>query len=165
MASLRNNQWSWLEKSLAEIPPNKWKVAFFHRDLVRPQNDPESGTMQYKFDKFAKYLLPILLKHNVDVVFQGHAHQFTVIDWECTQDVEFCNPTIHGKKIRLYTTGGAGNLLRQSEPVTGESTGLNGYILNENTSHVIISEVKGDAMIIKAIRADGTVLHECTLSK
>ena len=154
-----------LLEDLEDVPEGFWKVAVFHRDLVRVREDPGTGKAYYSFDKFGNYVLPILLKHDVDVAFQGHAHRYTAVDWKCTPDVSFCNPAIQGKMIRLVTTGGGGNSLRHDPPTNVDDIGLDGYIYDEKSSHVTIGTLDGNQMHLKAIRADGSIMHERTIDK
>ena len=172
LADPSNPQWEYMERILAGVPKNIWKIAIYHRDLVAAEPLPEGGH-RWKYDKFSKYFLPIFAKHGIDLVFQGHAHHYTHIDWTLSPDVPFYpeQPSeIEAKKyeaepIHLITTGGAGNHLRSNPPITPQDVSLPGFCLQEDSSHFMAVEVREHECIVTARRTDGTVLDEFRLTK
>lgn len=58
----------WLDKVLGDNP-HRWSVVMTHQPFFSPRADRDNAQLR-------KYLLPVLQKHRVDLVLQGHDHVY-----------------------------------------------------------------------------------------
>jgi hypothetical protein len=92
-------QIAWLEKELA-ASGSDWKIAYFHHPLyTTARRGPEV--------ELRSVLEPILIKHGVSVVFQGHEHIYE---------------RLHPQKGIQYFTAGGSAKLRSGDTRPGELT-------------------------------------------
>ena len=61
-------QAKWLDKVLADNP-HRWSIVMTHQPFFSPRADRDNVQL-------LKYLLPVLQKHRVDLVLQGHDHVY-----------------------------------------------------------------------------------------
>jgi len=69
-SQISTDQVNWLESVLASTPDNKWKIVMLHRTIY---------THSHKHDDAINLLqnwVPVFDKYHVDIVFQGHTHQY-----------------------------------------------------------------------------------------
>nr|MDO8110524.1 metallophosphoesterase family protein [Candidatus Sigynarchaeota archaeon] len=165
MAEPSNPQWSYIERVLAGVPAGHWKIAVMHRDLIGIKKTAD-GTYRLKHDKFASYILPLLDKHAVDVVFQGHAHVYCNIAWKIEDDPSVIKlPGSKGNSVHFFTSGGGGNELRKGKPVTSDVTTIPGFKRWENSSHYLLVGIRDNQMVVEARYPDGSLLDHVVFKK
>jgi predicted phosphodiesterase len=131
-------QIAWLEKELA-ASGSDWKIAYFHHPLyTTARRGPEV--------ELRTVLEPILLKHEVDVVFQGHEHIY-----------ERLRPQ---KGIQYFTAGGSAKL-RSGDTRPGELTEV-GFASDRS---FMLVEVAGDEMFFQAISRTGSTVDRGTIRR
>jgi predicted phosphodiesterase len=131
-------QIAWLEKELA-ASGSDWKIAYFHHPLyTTARRGPEI--------ELRTVLEPILLKHGVDVVFQGHEHIY-----------ERVRPQ---KGIQYFVAGGSAKL-RSGDTRPGE---LIEAAFASDRSFMLV-EVAGDEMFFQAISRTGATVDRGTIRR
>lgn len=131
-------QIAWLEKELA-ASGSDWKIAYFHHPLyTTARRGPEV--------ELRKVLEPILQKHGVDVVFQGHEHIY-----------ERMRPQ---NGIQYFTAGGSAKL-RSGDTRPGELTEV-GFASDRS---FMLVEVAGDEMFFQAISRSGATVDRGTIRR
>ena len=131
-------QIAWLEKELA-ASGSDWKIAYFHHPLyTTARRGPEI--------ELRKVLEPILMKHGVDVVFQGHEHIY-----------ERMRPQ---NGIQYFTAGGSAKL-RSGDTRPGELTEV-GFATDRS---FMLVEIAGDEMFFQAISRTGTTVDRGTIRR
>ncbi len=99
ISSERNDDMAdWLENDLKKVSADKWKIVFFHHPPF------SSGIVHGDNEQVNKLLVPIFEKHNVDLVFSGHEH-----DYERTCSIKAGRCADKGV-IYIVTGGGGQNL-------------------------------------------------------
>jgi 3',5'-cyclic AMP phosphodiesterase CpdA len=133
------NQLAWLKNDLAATD-KVWKFVFYHQAIY------SSGPHGYESWVEAKrqLLAPIFEQNHVDVVFNGHDH-----DYERTQP-------IHG--VLYIVSGGGGGPLY---PVVPQSFSAD----VESTAHTVFVSVDGCTLTLQAVKPDGTVFDSTALTK
>jgi predicted phosphodiesterase len=132
-------QLDWLQADLAATH-QPWKFVFYHQAIY---SSGPHGYESYIIGKRA-VLAPIFEANHVDVVFNGHDH-----DYERTQ-------SING--VVYIVSGGGGASLYNVNPQT-----FSAYA--ETTHHAVYVEVDGCALNLQAVKPDGTVFDSLTLNK
>ena len=129
-------QIAWLEKELA-ASGSDWKIAYFHHPLyTTAKRGPEI--------ELRKVLEPILVKHGVDVVFQGHEHIY-----------ERIRPQ---QGIQYFVAGGSAKL-RSGDTRPGELVEV-GYASDRS---FMLVEIAGDEMFFQTISRTGTTVDRGTI--
>jgi hypothetical protein len=122
-------QKAWLERDLGETR-QPWKFVFFHRP---PYSSSEHGSdLVVRED-----LEPILARHGVDLVFNGHDH-----DYERTVQI---------KGVTYVVTGGGGKDLYEA----GESEWT---AFSRSAHHAVRVRVDGDRLQLEAVEPNGLVV-------
>ncbi|HUT15387.1 MAG TPA: metallophosphoesterase family protein [Anaerolineae bacterium] len=127
-------QYRWLESDLAGTRQT-WKFVFFHF--------PAYSGGDYGSDlEVQAYLVPLFRRYGVDIVFNGHEHNYqrNVVDG-----------------LTYLETSGGGGMIRP--PGVLEWT-----VYSEDTRHVVIITIQGDQLDSVAIRLDGSRFDPFTLS-
>lgn len=131
-------QIAWLEKELA-ASGSDWKIAYFHHPLyTTAKRGPEI--------ELRKVLEPILMKHGVDVVFQGHEHIY-----------ERMRPQ---NGIQYFVAGGSAKL-RSGDTRPGELVEV-GYASDRS---FMLVEIAGDEMFFQTISRTGTTVDRGTIRR
>src|SRR5687767_4186363 len=131
-------QVKWLENELA-ASGSDWKIAYFHHPLyTTARRGPEV--------ELRTVLEPILLKHGVDVVFQGHEHIY-----------ERLSPQ---KGIQYFTAGGSAKL-RSGDTRAGE---LIKASFDTDRSFMLV-EIAGDEMFFQAVSRTGVTVDQGTIQR
>ena len=131
-----SEQARWLESDLAQTQ-QPWKIVFFH---VPPHSSGEHGGDE----RIRDALEPILKKYQVDVVFNGHDHDYERL---MTNSI-----------VYIVTGGGGAPLYRQvlTDPASAYFT---------STLHSVLVNVDGLQLNLTGVRADGARFDEFTLKK
>ena len=132
-------QLDWLKNDLASTD-KAWKIVFYHQAIY------SSGPHGYEkwVEDRRQLLAPIFEQNGVDVVFNGHDH-----DYERTQPIN---------GVLYVVSGGGGGPLY---PVIPQS--FSAYA--EATYHTVFVTIDGCTLTLQAIKPDGTVFDSTTLSK
>jgi acid phosphatase type 7 len=133
-------QLAWLKNDLAATD-KPWKIVFYHQAIY--SSGPHGHEAAWPEAK-RKLLAPIFEQNQVDVVFNGHDH-----DYERTQ-------LING--VLYIVSGGGGGPLYQVKPQS-----FSAYA--ETTYHTVWVTVGGCTLIVQAIKPDGTVFDATQLEK
>jgi hypothetical protein len=131
-------QVAWLEKELA-ASGSDWKIAYFHHPLyTTARRGPEV--------ELRTVLEPILIKHGVSVVFQGHEHIY-----------ERVRPQ---QGIQYFVAGGSAKL-RSGDTREGE---LIEAAFDTDRSFMLV-EVAGDSMYFQTISRTGETVDKGTVRR
>ena len=133
------DQVAWLKADLAATD-KPWKFVFYHQAIY------SSGPHGYEswVEANRRLLAPIFEQNHVDVVFNGHDH-----DYERTRPIN---------GVLYIVSGGGGGPLY---PVIPQS--FSAYA--ESTDHAVFVAVDGCTLTLQAIKPDGTVFDSATLTK
>ncbi|MBI5566807.1 MAG: metallophosphoesterase [Chloroflexi bacterium] len=132
-------QLDWLQADLAATD-QPWKFVVYHQAIY---SSGPHGSEPYIISKRA-VLAPIFEAHHVDIVFNGHDH-----DYERTQSI---NGVIY------IVSGGGGASLYNITPQT-----FSAYA--ETAHHAVVVDVDGCALSLQAVKPDGTIFDTLTLNK
>jgi acid phosphatase type 7 len=132
-------QLDWLQADLSAVD-KPWKFVFYHQAIY---SSGPHGDEAYIIGKRA-VLAPIFEAHQVDVVFNGHDH-----DYERTQ-------SING--VVYIVSGGGGASLYKVNPQS-----FSAYA--ETTHHTVFVSINGCALNLQAVKPDGTVFDTLALNK
>jgi len=132
-------QLDWLKNDLASTD-KPWKFVFYHQAIYSsgPHGHEDWVTAQRAL------LAPIFEQYKVDVVFNGHDH-----DYERTQPIN---------GVLYIVSGGGGGPLYQVNPQS-----FSAYA--ETTYHTVLATLDGCTLTLQAIKPDGTIFDATTLTK
>lgn len=132
-------QQEWLKKDLQAHQDAKWRIVFFHHTVHTCVDKP--GRRAESLER-AKRLEPILQEGHVQLVLNGHDHDYQ-------------RHVAHG--ITYVVSGGGGAPLYSVTPDTP-------FIKKANMAHHHCEvNVNGDTMSIRAVEPDGSVIEQFTL--
>ena len=129
----------WLENDLAQTR-QPWKVVFFHAPFYTSGAhgfDPEVPQLRAALE-------PLFIQHGVDVVFNGHDH-----DYE--------RSVAHGV-VYIVTGGGGATLYPQVLPNPAS-------VYFTSTHHSVLVNVNGPTLSVSGVRSDGARFDEFSLHK
>jgi len=130
----------WLEKELA-ASNDDWKIVFFHHPLY------SSGDRHGSDIRLREVLEPLLLKHNVSVVFNGHDHFYE---------------RVKPQQGITYFVVGSGGQLRVGNIDRRSGITAKGF----DTDQVFLAvEVTGDQMYFNAISRLGNIVDSGVLMR
>ena len=132
-------QREWLEKQL-DASGEDWKICFFHHPLY------SSGRKHGPAEELREVLEPVLLKHGVDVVLQGHEH--------------FYERTHPQRGIHYFISGAAGQL-RRSNIGKSEIT-ARGF---DQDLHFMLVEIARDQLHFQTISRAGATVDKGALPR
>jgi len=132
---------AWLENDL-NATRKFWRVVFFHHPPYATgshQNDIEPARAR-------QHIVPILERHGVQVVFNGHEHNY-----QRTLPMQAGKTADPGVDGTVYvTSGGGGQTTYQSSPAD--------WIARiQSVNHYVRSEVSGGTLTLAAVAPDGSV--------
>lgn len=135
----------WLNKDLAsEASSNAdWRIVYFHYPLF---------TMGEKSNWGHEDILPLLKKYNVDIVFNGHDHNY-----QRFFPIRSVNEP-EQKPLTCIVTGGGGGTLRDILAFTGIACGKKIY-------HYCVLSIDGQRLHLEAIDIEGNRFDELKLTK
>ena len=141
------DMYDWVEADLAATT-KRWNIVYFHQPMY---TEPSTHTSDLNL---RLYLEPIFVYHHVDLVLQGHNHNYcrsypirngTAVD--TAQGSSYHNP---GGVIYLVA-GGGGRVLY---PFTGHDPLIRSAF---SVFHTVAVDVAGDSMYVQAVLPNGTV--------
>lgn len=129
-------QKAWLERDLKETD-RPWKFVFLHRPIYSSSNHGSD-------EKIREDLEPVLVRHEVDLVFSGHDHNY-----ERTLPI--------AGVIYVVSAGGGKRLYKAGKsPWTAFS---------KSAHHAVLVHVDGEHLLLEAVKPDGTVLDRIGLDR
>jgi hypothetical protein len=136
----------WLENDLQRTR-QFWRIVYFHYPAYSTGsnvNDTESAWIR-------QFVVPILEKHGVQLVFSGHEHSYQ-------RSVPFRNscPAPPGIGTSYFVSGGGGAILYDAPLTPWVAAACSEY-------HYLRVEVEGTRIGIRSIRHDGTELDNYTI--
>jgi predicted phosphodiesterase len=129
-------QKAWLERDLSAAR-RPWKIVFFHRGIY---SSSEHGSDEL----IREDLEPVLMRHQVDLVFSGHDH-----DYERTVPI--------GGVIYVVSGGGGKDLY---EAGRSEWTAF-----SRSVHHAVLVRIDGKRLSLEAIEPDGTAFDHLNLER
>jgi hypothetical protein len=140
-----SNQHTFLDQDLAASDAT-WKFVAFHHPLY--SSGDHGSTVSLRAN-----LLPLLDRHRVDVVFNGHDHNY-----ERTLPLRADVAVAPGEGTVYVVTGGGGQTLRE--------VGTSSFTAHaEAAFHFTRVTVDGGNLALQMVRADGSVGDSLTLTK
>jgi predicted phosphodiesterase len=137
--NLDRAQLRWLDERLGKSSA-AWKICFLHHPLYT------SGRYRTWARGFRLILEPLLVEHDVDVVFSGHEHIYQRTELQ--------------SGIQYFVSGGAGSLR------PGDGTPASYVARTFDTDyHFMLIEIDGDALHFQAISRTGATVDAGTLYK
>jgi 3',5'-cyclic AMP phosphodiesterase CpdA len=122
-------QLEWLEKEL-QASGADWKICFFHHPLY------SSGKKHGPSEELRTALEPVLVKHGVDLVLQGHEHFYERIEPQ--------------NGIHYFISGSAGQLRRSNIG----SSGITARGFDQDLSFMLV-EIAGDELYFQTVSRGG----------
>ncbi|MCM2267449.1 MAG: metallophosphoesterase [Elusimicrobiales bacterium] len=141
-----SKQYKWLDYFLGKASDKTWKFVAVHEPLY---STGAHGTIEPQ----VKALEPLLLKHKVDMVLQGHDHNY-----ERTMPVKEGVPDEAGGIIYLTLGGGGSTIYIQRRNEDWSEKFLPTY-------HYAAFEVKERSLILNVYNKDGETLDTLQLQK
>jgi len=135
------NQVGWLASTLSDATPAngiQWKIVFFHRPAFSSgmHGSDEVGLAEAWHAEF--------VNHGVDVVFNGHDHDFEYLVAD---------------GVNYYVIGGGGAALREfTKPPLPET------VYREVINHAVVVDVDDQQLSLVPYRIDGSVIEEAVLT-
>ncbi len=142
-----NKMLPWLEKVLSQkLSQNKWVIVYFHHAPY------SSGVVHGQDQKVIDKIIPILEKHKVDFVFNGHEHNYQ-------RTCEIYKNRCDKNGIVYIVTGGGG---RSLYPV-----GVAKWFtkVQKSVYHFLTVEAEDCRILIKAVDLTGSVFDKVTKDK
>jgi hypothetical protein len=149
------DMYNWVEADLAATT-KPWKFAFFHQPMYC---DPGVHTNDLNLQA---NLEPIFVNHKVDVVFQGHNHNFSrsyPIRNGAAVDTAQASSYQDPAGVIYIVAGGGGRHLYQvtnSDPLIRSAWSV---------FHTMAVDVVGDSINVKAVLPNGTVFDSFSIVK
>jgi hypothetical protein len=91
-------QWNWLQKSLNNSNKFDWNFIVGHHPLYVYRNHSDSE-LRENFPEFIAKMNPILKKHQIQAVFNGHAHRMMLMKDNVTETEHYVSGAGGGTTI------------------------------------------------------------------
>ena len=129
-------QKTWLDRDLKETR-QPWKIVYFHRPIY-------SSSKHGGDERIRKDLEPVLVRHEVDLVFSGHDHVY--------------ERTVPIRGVTYVVSGGGGKGLYPA----GRSEWT---AFSKSAYHAVVIRVDGKRLSLEAVEPDDTVLDRLDLGR
>ncbi len=129
-------QKTWLDRDLKETR-QPWKIVYFHRPIY-------SSSKHGSDERIREDLEPVLVRHEVDLVFSGHDHVY--------------ERTVPIRGVTYVVSGGGGKGLYPAG--SSEWTAF-----SKSIYHAVLVRVDGKRLSLEAVEPDDTVLDRLDLGK
>jgi predicted phosphodiesterase len=149
-------QYQWLDKDLGESKA-KWKFVAFHHPPYVSDDDDYGDTWKERPSACGdgtRLLVPLLEKHDVDIVWSGHIHLY-----ERTWPIR-AGKVDQKNGVIYITTGGGGSDLEEFSPVRSWFTAK----VLRNWEYCLIN-IHGDTLSLMAYDIDGRLFDLMNLCK
>jgi hypothetical protein len=134
-----SEQFVWLENDLAQTR-QPWKVVFFH---VPPYSSGAHGG-DLLVSQVRQELVPLFASHDVDLVFNGHDHDY--------------ERSVMSGTVYIVTGGGGA-------PLYSQVYSSSASVYFTSTHHSVLVNVSGPVLSFAGVRSDGVRFDECVLYK
>jgi phosphodiesterase/alkaline phosphatase D-like protein len=156
-----SNQAAWLDGKLSESDA-RWRVVTMHHPVY------SSGRDRDNLDK-REVLLPVLLKHQVDLVLQGHDHTYARGSVPLGSQTPRRQAAADGDAVTTMFVNSVSGPKQYTFSEKGwddyAPTGVRLDRLAENTQFYQIISIDGDALHYAAYTADGALYDEVLMNK
>jgi hypothetical protein len=160
-------QAQWLDENLQHSPA-KWRIVTMHHPIFSSCGMPLNSPGQDEPDVRAAFL-PVFLKHNVDLVLQGHDHTYSRGSIGTADDITKIASPVTAKKVKsVFVTSVAGPKTYPQKPTRWQEYREYGVTLErigENTPTYQIIKKVGDQVIFQSFTTDGKLYDGFTLVK
>jgi predicted phosphodiesterase len=129
-------QKAWLERDLRETR-QPWKIVYFHRPIY-------SSSKHGSDEGIREDLEPVLIRHEVDLVFSGHDHAY--------------ERTVPIRGVTYVVSGGGGKRLYPA----GRSEWT---AFSKSTHHAVLVRIDGERLYLEAVEPDGAVIDRADLGR
>jgi phosphodiesterase/alkaline phosphatase D-like protein len=151
----------WLDAKLAASTA-RWRIVSQHHPVYSSGRERDNPRMR-------EALLPVLMKHRVDLMLQGHDHTYArgAID-EPPQAPRRAAPGDTKALATLFVNSVSGPKqyqFRENGWTDYAPTGVNLDRLGENTQFYQVISIDGDSLHYAAYTADGALYDEVSLTK
>jgi hypothetical protein len=141
---------NWLEQDLAGTD-KKWKIVFLHRPLYHNKVGGANTNIKMAF-------VPILDKYHVDVVFNGHEH-----DYARTYPI-YGDQVVDGPaKGTIYVTTGRSGTKTYNDTAASEWDSFFYNPLDE--PNYLVVEIKNNILNVKAYKQSGVLIDDWSIDK
>ena len=156
-------QMKWVEADLKAASENldiQWIVCYYHRPVFS-QYEGAGSQFSYFDEKYNhyEYFTPMFDRYGVDIVFQGHVHDYQAYNWTLDERVPYFNADKHTwdhHDTMYFVTGGAANDYNcNAEYPTNSPYMLGG----QHTDHYMTVDIEGNRCEINAWYVNNTLLQ------
>ncbi|WP_283710611.1 purple acid phosphatase family protein [Pseudoalteromonas prydzensis] len=165
--NLLQAQAEWLDDQLQHSKA-QWRIVTMHHPIFSSCGVPLNTPGQDEPEVRAAFL-PILLKHNVDLVLQGHDHTYARGSIGTKEDIAVLASSTSPKKVKsVFVTSVAGPKTYPQKPTRWQEYNHYGVTLErigENTSTYQIIKKTTNKLIYKSFTTDGKLYDGFTLEK
>lgn len=157
----------WLDKQLQDSSA-QWRIVTMHHPVFSSCGMPLDTPGQDEPDVRAAFL-PVFLKHNVDLVLQGHDHTYSRGSIGSADDVAIVAGPATPKKVKsVFVTSVAGPKNYPQKPTRWQEYSKYGVTLDrtgENTPTYQIIKKIGNRIEFRSFMTDGKLYDGFTLEK
>jgi 3',5'-cyclic AMP phosphodiesterase CpdA len=157
----------WLDKQLQHSSA-QWRIVTMHHPVFSSCGMPLNTPGQDEPDVRAAFL-PVFLKHNVDLVLQGHDHTYSRGSIGIANDVNIVASPATSKKVKsVFLTSVAGSKNYPQKPTRWQQYSKYGVTLDrigENTPTYQIIKKVGNRIEFQSYMTDGELYDGFTLEK
>ncbi|PZT92227.1 MAG: metallophosphatase [Citromicrobium sp.] len=160
-----SEQAEWLDSGLAASDA-RWRIVTMHHPVFSSGRERDNRSRR-------EVLLPVLLKHSVDLVLQGHDHTYArgqvgerEVDLEMTPNRSAA--VDEGTVTTMFVNSVSGPKQYEFSATGWDAYAPNGVALarrGENTQFFQVIEIDGDQLTYAAYTADGALYDEVDLMK
>ncbi|GAC33395.1 purple acid phosphatase family protein [Paraglaciecola polaris] len=165
--ALLQAQATWLDRKLQNSSA-KWRIVTLHHPIFSSCGMPLGTAGQDEPDVRAAFL-PIMLKHNVDLVLQGHDHAYSRGSIGTEKDLAIAASSTSLKQVKsVFVTTVAGPKTYPVKPTRWDEYRDYGVTLErigENTPTYQIVKKSNQQLSYQAFMGDGTLYDAFTLTK
>ena len=149
-AELRGQVAPWLRAVMSAESP-RWRFVSFHHPPYTGGKYPPNLTVQ-------QTLVPVIEETGVDVVFNGHDHNYQRIKpmWQGA-------PAVSGPSVRYVVTGAGGARLYQASADSPGAELVDKFVADRHSFSVVA--IDGDTLNFQQIDIQGDVIDEWSLTK
>lgn len=149
-----DKQVAWLEEVLTNIP-NKWTVLTFHHPIFSTSPGRNNGEVRDK-------LLPVIEKHSVDLVLQGHDHSYAR---GMVTNVSEGTNAMSEKADTVFVVSVSGPKMYDTTTKNWDDNGAEVKKASKDTQHYQMVTVDGNKLSYEARTATGELYDAFDINK
>jgi 3',5'-cyclic AMP phosphodiesterase CpdA len=165
--ALLQAQADWLDRKL-QNSSTKWRIVTMHHPVFSSCGMPLDTAGQDEPEVRAAFL-PIFLKHNVDLILQGHDHTYSRGSIGTAEDIDkIASPTTPKKVKSVFLTTVAGPKTYPQKPTRWQEYSHYGVTLErigENTPTYQVIKKTGNQLKYQSFTTDNKLYDKFTLEK